>query len=103
MYLSNRGGDINEKVRAVLVDWYDLHHNLMLDARTFIFCLTFRIVDVCRHFRLMSETLFLSIHILDKYLEKVNTPRERVQLIGVASMLIASKYEEIFFPEINDL
>jgi hypothetical protein len=61
-------------------------------------------VHVCRHFRLMSETLFLAVHVLDRYMERTREMgRDRYQLIGVASMLVAAKYEEIFFPEINDL
>jgi cyclin B len=52
----------------------------------------------------MSETLFLAVHVLDRYMEKTrDIARDRYQLIGVAAMLVAAKYEEIFFPEINDL
>jgi cyclin B len=51
---------------------------------------------------MMTETLFLSIFILDKYIEKIQVSRDNFQLVGIASMLLAAKYEEIFFPEIND-
>lgn len=72
---------INEKMRNILVDW---------------------LVEVHKKFKLVEETLFLTVNILDRYLEKNQVIRENLQLIGVSSMLIASKYEEIYPPEIKD-
>jgi len=46
--------EINEKMRAILVDW---------------------LVEVHRMFKLLPETLFLCVMILDKYLLKTNLPR----------------------------
>lgn len=79
-YMENQK-DINEKMRAILVDW---------------------IIEVHMKFKLMPETLYLTINIIDRYLEKVQVERHRLQLVGVTSMLIASKYEEIYSPEIKD-
>jgi Cyclin, N-terminal domain len=31
-----------------------------------------------------------------------NVPRRQLQLVGVAALFIASKYEELYPPEIND-
>jgi len=73
--------DINEKMRAILVDW---------------------MVDVHMKFKLNEETLFLSVNILDRFLEKEVVMRQKLQLVGVTAMLIASKYEEIYPPEIKD-
>ena len=73
--------DINEKMRAILIDW---------------------IVDVHLKFKLLPETLFLAINLIDRYLERVPVIRQKLQLVGVASLLIASKYEEIYAPEVKD-
>eukprot|EP01127_Copromyxa_protea_P000723 TRINITY_DN1062_c0_g1_i3.p1 TRINITY_DN1062_c0_g1~~TRINITY_DN1062_c0_g1_i3.p1 ORF type:complete len:280 (+),score=83.83 TRINITY_DN1062_c0_g1_i3:430-1269(+) len=73
--------EINEKMRGVLVDW---------------------LVEVHRTFTLVPETLFLAINLLDRYLEVKPVPRDRLQLVGVTCMLIASKYQEIYAPEVND-
>ena len=50
----------------------------------------------------MPETLFLTINIIDRYLEKTQIRRTKLQLVAVAALLIASKYEEIYVPELND-
>ena len=41
--------------------------------------------------------------ILDRFLqlEVKNVPRNKLQLVGVSAMLVASKYEEIYAPEIK--
>lgn len=73
--------DITEKMRAILVDW---------------------LIDVHLKFKLLPETLFLTINITDRYLSKVNINRKILQLVGVSAMFIASKYEEIYAPELKD-
>ena len=79
-YMS-RQGDINEKMRAILVDW---------------------IIEVHLRFKMLPETLFLTVNLIDRYLEKRQIMRTRLQLLAVAALLIASKYEEIYVPEISD-
>ena len=73
--------DINEKMRAILVDW---------------------LVDVHSKFKLRSETLFLTVNLIDRYLNEREVSRQKLQLVGVACMLIACKYEEIYAPEVKD-
>ena len=73
--------DINEKMRKILLDW---------------------LIDVHAKFKLTTETLFLTINIIDRYLSKKSIHRKYLQLLGVTSMLIASKYEDIYPPEIKD-
>ena len=73
--------DINPKMRSVLLDW---------------------LIDVHYKFKLQPETLFLTVNLIDRYLEKVVINRKKLQLIGVTSMFIASKYEEIYAPEVKD-
>ena len=72
--------DINEKMRIILIDW---------------------LVEVHLKFKLLPETLFLTINWIDRYLQKNQTQRDKLQLIAVSSLLIACKYEEIYPPEIS--
>jgi len=73
--------DLNAKMRAILVDW---------------------LVEVAMKYKLKSETLFSAVSIVDRYLEKRQVPRKKLQLVGVTGMLIAAKFEEIYPPEIRD-
>ena len=72
---------INAKMRAILVDW---------------------LVEVHLKFKLMPETLYLTVNLIDRFLERKVVARQRLQLVGVTCMLLASKYEEIYFPEVRD-
>jgi cyclin B len=74
--------DINEKMRAILIDW---------------------LTEVHLKFKLVAETLYLTVDILDRYLEKVLVTKARLQLVGVTALLIASKFEDVYAPEVNDL
>lgn len=73
--------DINDKMRAILFDW---------------------LVDVHLKWKLLPETLFITFNIIDRYLTLKHTPRDELQCVGVAGLLIACKYEEIYFPELSD-
>ena len=77
----NRQNDVNEKMRGILVDW---------------------IIEVHLKFKLLPETLFLTVGLIDRYLEKTQIMRTKLQLVAVSAMLIASKYEEIYAPEVRD-
>ena len=79
-YMKNQS-DINEKMRAMLVDW---------------------LIDVHFKFKLKANTLFLTIWLVDKYLSLKKVKRNKLQLIGVTCMLISCKYEEIYSPEVFD-
>ncbi|KAF7010418.1 hypothetical protein CFC21_024835 [Triticum aestivum] len=80
-YMSSQE-DINEKMRAILIDW---------------------LIEVHYKFELMDETLFLTVNIIDRYLEKQVVPRKKLQLVGVTAMLLACKYEEVSVPVVEDL
>ncbi len=58
-------------MRAILIDW---------------------LVDVHLKFKLLPETLYLTVNMIDRYLDKEVISRRKLQLVGIASMLIASKY-----------
>ncbi|KAK6149017.1 hypothetical protein DH2020_016542 [Rehmannia glutinosa] len=74
--------EINEKMRAILIDW---------------------LVQVHHKFDLSPETFYLTINIVDRYLAAKTTSRRELQLVGLSSMLIASKYEEIWAPEVENM
>ena len=73
--------DINCKMRAILNDW---------------------LVDVHLKFKLVPETLFLTINLIDRYLSQQQVSRQKLQLVGVTCCFIASKYEEIYPPDLRD-
>jgi G2/mitotic-specific cyclin-B, other len=75
-----RQPEMNTKMRAILTDW---------------------IIEIHYKFNLMPETLYLIMYIVDRYLSLQPVPRHELQLVGVAAVLIASKYEEIWAPEVN--
>jgi len=80
-YFAQIQNEINERMRAILVDW---------------------LVEIHMKFKLLPETLYLAINLMDRYLEKVPISKQKLQLVGITSMLIASKYQEIYPPEIRD-
>ena len=61
------------------------------------------IIEVHFKFNLLSETLFISINIIDRYLSKKDINRKFLQLLGITSLFIAGKYEEIYAPSSKDL
>ena len=66
-----RQTDVNCKMRAILIDW---------------------LVEVHLKFKLMVETLYLTVNLIDRFLEKEAITRNKLQLVGVTAMSIASKY-----------
>jgi hypothetical protein len=68
-------------MRAILVDW---------------------LIEVHMKFKLLPETLFLTVELIDRFLAVEDITRKKLQLVGVTAMFIASKYEEIYAPEVND-
>jgi len=78
-----KGYPTTGKMRTVLVDW---------------------LVDVQQQFKLLQETLFLTVAIIDRFMsiEGDSIDRENLQLVGIAAMFLASKLEEIYAPELND-
>merc|ERR1712168_1574246 len=60
--------------------------------------------EVQAQFKLLPETLYMTIFMIDRYLqaEGLTVKRNRFQLLGVTAMFTASKVEEMYAPEIND-
>ncbi|XP_067884895.1 G2/mitotic-specific cyclin-B1-like isoform X2 [Heterodontus francisci] len=75
------GQMITGAMRAILIDW---------------------LVQVQIKFKLLPETLYLTVSVLDRFLQDNPVAKKNLQLVGVTAMLVASKYEEIYPPEIGD-
>jgi cyclin B len=60
------------------------------------------LVELHIKFRLLPETLFITVNLIDRFTERVVVKRNEYQLVGVTAMLIASKYEEIHPPVVAD-
>ncbi|CAE6154262.1 unnamed protein product [Arabidopsis arenosa] len=74
--------EINEKMRLILVEW---------------------LIDVHVKFELNPETFYLTVNILDRFLSVKPVPRKELQLVGLSALLMSSKYEEIWPPQVEDL
>lgn len=72
---------ITPRMRMVLIDW---------------------LIQVHLKFHLLQETLYLCVQIIDLFLEKQDVTKMQLQLVGVTAMFIASKYEEMYVPAIED-
>ena len=79
-YMSNQS-DINHRMRAILIDW---------------------LIDVHLKYKLVPQTMYIAVNLIDRYLEKNETNRAKLQLVGVTAMFIACKYEEIYPPDLKD-
>jgi hypothetical protein len=53
--------------------------------------------------RLMKETLFLTVSVIDIFLSQQTVVRKKLQLVGLVAMLLACKYEEVSVPIVGDL
>lgn len=42
------------------------------------------------------------MNLIDRFLEKSQVTRQKLQLVGISAMFIASKYEEIYPPDLRD-
>ena len=74
---------INSSTRTLMVDW---------------------MIEVLSFFKNSDETLFLSVNIMDLFLSKSKNilKDENIHLLGITSMFIASKFQEIYPITLND-
>ncbi|XP_068281573.1 cyclin-A1 [Nyctibius grandis] len=73
--------DITTGMRAILVDW---------------------LVEVGEEYKLRTETLYLAVNFLDRFLSCMSVLRGKLQLVGTAAILLAAKYEEIYPPQVDE-
>lgn len=81
-YFDHFQKDVTIIMRAILIDW---------------------MMEVWNEFTLKRETFYYAVNYVDRYLSvHRNVRKEELQLIGVSSMFIASKMEEVFSPRVAD-
>ncbi|XP_010453174.1 PREDICTED: cyclin-A2-2-like [Camelina sativa] len=73
--------DIDPDMRKILIDW---------------------LVEVSDDYKLVPDTLYLTVNLIDRVLSNTYIERQRLQLLGVSCMLIASKYEELCAPRVEE-
>ncbi|CAD8134305.1 unnamed protein product [Paramecium octaurelia] len=73
--------DLNARMRSILADW---------------------LVDVHLNFKLRDETFYITLHLIDRFVNIQKTTRQQLQLVGYASLFLACKYEEIYPPDLKD-
>ncbi|VEN40363.1 unnamed protein product [Callosobruchus maculatus] len=73
--------DVTSDMRTILVDW---------------------LVEVAEEYRLSTESLYLAVNFIDRFLSYMSVVRTKLQLVGTAAMFLASKYEEIYPPAIRE-
>ncbi|KAF3634502.1 Cyclin-B2-2 [Capsicum annuum] len=59
--------------------------------------------EVHYKFELMEETLYLTMNLIDRFLTVQSVIRKKLQLIGITTLLLACKYEEVCVPAVEDL
>lgn len=69
--------DIDSNKRTILINW---------------------LIEVADEYQLQTETLFICTSIIDRFLSTMSITTSNLQLLGVAAMFIATKYEEIYPP-----
>lgn len=72
---------LKPKMRSILVDW---------------------LVEMHMRFRLLPETLFLAINIMDRFMSLEVVQIDKLQLLATSSLFIAAKYEEVFSPSVKN-
>lgn len=72
---------LKPKMRSILVDW---------------------LVEMHLRFRLLPETLFLAINIMDRFMSTEIVQIDKLQLLATGSLFIAAKYEEVFSPSVKN-
>ncbi|KAJ6445609.1 G2/M-specific cyclin NimE [Purpureocillium lavendulum] len=79
-YMSHQD-DLEWRTRGILVDW---------------------LIEVHTRFHLLPETLFLAVNIIDRFLSEKVVELDKLQLVGITAMFIASKYEEVLSPHVEN-
>ena len=73
--------DINSRMRAILID-----------------CL----IDVHLKYKLLPQTMYIAVNLIDRYSKKNDTNRAKLQLVGTTAIFISCKYEETYPPDLKD-
>ena len=75
-------GSITVNTRMILVDW---------------------LIQVQHHLKLTQESLYLTVSILDTILNRREVDADKLQLLGITAMLLATKLEEYYPAKVGKL
>ncbi|KAA0710711.1 G1/S-specific cyclin-E2 [Triplophysa tibetana] len=74
---------VQPKMRAVVLDW---------------------LMEVCESYTLHRQTFYLAQDYFDRFMSTQNdVQKDRLQLVGITALFVASKIEEIYPPRISEL
>lgn len=78
-----KGLKVSGRMRSIILDW---------------------LLQVSMKFELLPETFYLTIDIFDRYIQLPDqvVNKDNLQLIGVTALFVATKYEEMYSPPIDD-
>ncbi|KAG9391133.1 Cyclin A [Carpediemonas membranifera] len=60
------------------------------------------LLDVAVEYKLQTETYFLAINLMHRFLTRREIARDKLQLVGVSAIWIAAKYEECIVAPVDD-
>lgn len=73
---------LQPRMRAILLDW---------------------LIEVCEVYKLHRETYYLAVDYIDRFLSKKKEQKKtHLQLLGITSLFVAAKVEEIYPPKIGE-
>ena len=78
-YMKNQN-DINHIMREILIDW---------------------LIEVHYRFYFKRKTLYQTVAIIDLFLSQKNVQKVNLQLLGITSLLIACKENEVYYPKLE--
>ncbi|CAH0395431.1 unnamed protein product [Bemisia tabaci] len=76
-----RQPSINASMRTILIDW---------------------LVEVAEEYSIQTQTLYMAVSFIDRFLSIMSVDRSKLQLLGTAAMFVAAKYEEVYPPDVGE-
>lgn len=79
-YMEDIQSEVQWGMRTILMDW---------------------LIEVHQKFRLLPETLFITVNLIDRFLSLRVVSLVKLQLVGLTALFIAAKYEEVISPSVS--
>lgn len=91
-YLKSR-----EKLNGICIDpnYMSMHNEISIKHRTIV---VDWLVAVCAQFDLPSDSLFLAVNLMDRFLSLRRCPKSKIQLIGTTCLMLATKLTDPYYP-----
>jgi hypothetical protein len=77
-----RQRNITKNMREIMLDW---------------------MMEVCEEFMIKRDTMYIAVSLIDRYISMADydIPKTELQLIGVTSLYLACKVEEVYIQSIE--